>query len=155
MGKATAIAMAQAGVAGLILFARSDLSGVKEACLAAKRAGRSLEVLTLLVDISKNEQVVAAVRRAEEVFGRLDIVINNAARVEDYKLLADSDPADWWATWDINVRGTYHVIHATLPFLVKCDGDKTIINVNSAGSTFVLPTLSSYSVSSSFINIDL
>ncbi|KIP09052.1 hypothetical protein PHLGIDRAFT_23195 [Phlebiopsis gigantea 11061_1 CR5-6] len=147
VGKATAIALAQAGVSGLVLFARSDLSAVKDACLASQRGGQSLRVLTFTVDIADNEQVVAAVNKAGEALGRLDIVINNAAQVADYKLIADSDAQDWWSIWDINLRGTYHVVRAVLPLLIKSGGDKTIVNVGSLAAVFILPTLSSYSTS--------
>lgn len=146
MGKVTAIAMAQAGVAGLVLFARSDLSATKDACLASQRAGQSLRVLTFAVDIANNEHVVAAVNKAGEVFGRLDIVINNAAQVGDYNLIADSDAQKWWGIWDINLRGAYHVVRAVLPLLIRSNGDKTIINVASYGAVHIAPTISSYCV---------
>lgn len=147
IGKAIALAVSQSGAKGLVLFARSDLSEVKAACLSVQRAGHPLEVLTVCVDVTKNDQVVAAVKEAEEVFGRLDIVVNNAGYIEAYSHIAESHPDDWWTTWDINLRGTYHVVRATLPLLIKCDGDKTIISVSSVSANWVLPLYPSYCVS--------
>lgn len=147
IGEAIALAFAQSGAKGLVLFARSDISKVKAACLSAQRAGHPLEVLTMPVDVANNDQVVAAVKKAEEVFGRLDIVVNNAGFFGKYSHIADSDPDNWWKTWDINLRGAYHVIRATLPLLVQCDGDKTIVNVSSIGANIMIPRFSSYQVS--------
>ena len=131
----------------MVLFARSDLSDVKAACLSVQRPGHPLEVLTASVDVTNNDQVVAGVKKVEETFGRLDIVINNAGFTEKWGLIADSDPDSWWTTWNINIRGTYHVVRATLPLLIRSGGDKTIINVGSFASNFLLPRSSSYYVS--------
>lgn len=146
IGKTTALAIAQAGARGLALIARSDLTEVKAACLSVQQFGHPFEVLTLSVDITQNDEVVAAVKKVEETFGRLDIVINNAGYVESYHHIADSTPDDWWKTWDINLRGTYHVVRATLPLLIRSDGDKTIVNVSSIVANVIYPRLSSYSV---------
>ena len=78
IGRAIAMAMAQAGAKGLALLARSDLDHTKERCLAAQRPGHPLKVLTIQVDVANNDQVVAAARQVEETFGRVDVVINNA-----------------------------------------------------------------------------
>lgn len=155
VGKAIAIAVAQAGASGLILFARSDLSTTREACLSAQRAGKSLNILTFAVDIVNYQQVVAAVKKAEETFGRLDVVINNAAQLNEHMVITDGDVGDWWGIWDTNLRGAYHVTRATLPLLIKSNGDKTIINVSSLAAAIVLPAMSSYSVSAESPSHDL
>ncbi|GJE98192.1 SDR family oxidoreductase [Phanerochaete sordida] len=134
VGKATAVAMAQAGARGVVLFARSSLDAAKAECLAAAREGSGLEVLTLAVDIENNDQVVAAAKTVEGVFGRVDIVVNNAGYIEQYNLLADSEPDEWWKSFEVNIRGTYQVTRAFLPLLIKCGGDKTIVNVTTAGA---------------------
>ena len=147
IGRAIAMAIAQSGVKGLALFARSDLSEVKAACLSVQRFGHPLEVLTASVDIANNDQVAAGVKKIEETFGRLDVVVNNAAFIEKWHLIADSDPDNWWKVWDVNVRGTYHVVRATLPLLIQCGGDRTIVNVGTRASNFLLPQSSAYCVS--------
>lgn len=150
IGKAISLAMAQSGAKGLVLLGRSDLTKVKAACLSVQRSGHPLEVLAMSVDITKNDQVVAAVKKVEETFGRLDIVINNAGYAEQIGSIADSDPEDWWTTWDVNLRGTYHVVRATLPLLIKCGGDKTIVNVSSGAANMVIPIYAAYCVSSPY-----
>ena len=147
IGKAIALAIAGSGAKGLVLFARSNLSDVEAACITAQRPGHPLEVLAVSVDITNNEQVVTGIKKIEETFGRLDIVVNNAGILENSSLIADSDPDTWWKTWNINIRGTYHVVRATLPLLIQSGGENTIINVGSIAATFLFPRSSSYFVS--------
>ena len=155
IGRAIAIAIAGSGAKGLVLFARSDLSEVKAACVSVQRSGHPLEILTVSADIADNDQVIAGVKEIEKTFGRLDIVVNNAAFSEKRSVIADSDPYDWWKVWDVNVRGTYHVVRATLPLLVQCGGDKTIVNVGSQASNLLFPQSSAYCVSRTFVPLSI
>ncbi|CCM01536.1 uncharacterized protein FIBRA_03592 [Fibroporia radiculosa] len=149
IGQATAISFAKAGASGLVLFARSDMSTTKAACeAAATRPGQSLKVLTLSVDTSSTSQVSAALVTAKETFGRLDVLVNNAGYSEPHALLADSDPEEWWHTWDVNMRGTYEVTRGCLPLLVESKGSQTIITVTSVAAHGVVATqASSYGMS--------
>lgn len=148
IGRATAIAIAQSGARGLVLLARSGpgLEAVKEQCLAAQRPGHPLEVVAVQTDVSSNDQVIAAAKRVEDTFGRVDVIINNVGILEHYNFIADSDPDDWWKAWEVNMRGTYQVTRAFLPLLIKCGGDKTIVDVSSASAHEYLPRYSAYSV---------
>ena len=83
IGKAIALTMAQSGARGLVLLARSSLSSVREECLTVQRSGHPLQVLSLQVDITDNNQVEAAAKEVKAAFGRLDIVINNAGILRD------------------------------------------------------------------------
>ena len=64
LGKALAVAFAQAGVSGLALFARSDLSATKAAAEAAQRPGQGLKVLTINGDATKTANAAAAAKKA-------------------------------------------------------------------------------------------
>ncbi|CCM01539.1 uncharacterized protein FIBRA_03595 [Fibroporia radiculosa] len=144
IGKAIAIAFAQAGVSGLVLLARSDMTATRAACEAvATRPGQSLKVLTIPVDTSNTAQVDAALNSTKETFGRLNILVNNAGVVEDYAVVGDSDPASWWYTWEVNMRGTYEVTRASLPILMATEGHKTIATVSSIGAHGIVPKFAS------------
>ncbi|KIP09061.1 hypothetical protein PHLGIDRAFT_116775 [Phlebiopsis gigantea 11061_1 CR5-6] len=121
VGKALAVAVAQAGALGLVLFARSDFYSTNGACFSTTQAGQSLNVLTLAVDITNNQEVIAAAKRA----GWLDVVINNAALFE----------------------AAYQVTRAVIPLLTKSKGDKTILNSTSLAAAIVAPAMSSYCIS--------
>ncbi|KZT08732.1 NAD(P)-binding protein [Laetiporus sulphureus 93-53] len=131
IGKAAAIAFAQAGVCGLALLARSDLSDAEASCMAAQRRGTELRVLKLTADTTKVDEIETAVQNVKRTFGRLDILINNAGAKETADLIGDSDPQAWWKVWEVNILGTYFVSRACLPLLIESDGDKTILNIGS------------------------
>ncbi|EKM53734.1 uncharacterized protein PHACADRAFT_211397 [Phanerochaete carnosa HHB-10118-sp] len=161
IGRAIALAVAQAGASGLVLLARSNLDVVKQQCLAAQGPGRPLEVLTLAADITDTDQVAAAAAHVETTFGRVDVVVNNAGYLERCGRIADSDPEEWWSVWNTNVRGTYGVTRAFLPLLIRCGGDRTIVNVSSTGAHTFSPRYSAYSTSklallrfTEFVNVE-
>ncbi|TQB68359.1 Short chain dehydrogenase mpl6 [Monascus purpureus] len=145
IGRATAVAFAQAGAPSLALGARSSLDAAETAVLdAAKSAGHPPpQVLKLTLDVADEQSVADAAARVERAFGRLDILVNNAGRVEKWVPLAETDPKSWWATWEVNLKGTYLMTRAMLPLLLK-GGEKTIVNMNSIGAHLTRPGASAY-----------
>ena len=103
IGRATATAYAKAGASAIALGARSDLSEVeKEVQKAAADAGKKApQVLTINLDVQSRESVEKAAKETEKSFGAIDILVNNAGYLEDFKPIADSDPDEWWKTWEI------------------------------------------------------
>lgn len=146
IGLATALSFARAGFPRIALFARSDLSSAESQLLvAAKEAGRQPpQIVKLQGDISKTADVAKAFEALSKSFdGKLDILINNASRLEEWKPLAETDPDDWWATWELNLKGTYLVTRAALPLLLR-GAQKTIVTVTSAGAFVSVPGASAY-----------
>ncbi|KAK6597983.1 hypothetical protein H4I96_08935 [Botrytis cinerea] len=152
VGYATATAFVRAGASTVAL---ADLHGVSDDLvtklkLAAKQAGRSEPtVLSCTVDISKEDSVQAMYGIISERFGgRLDIVINNAAHMEPYKQLLDSDPDVHWRTWEVNVHGILNIARAFLPMQLltraRNNGLCTMINVSSSGALSARPGSASY-----------
>ncbi|CAK7228645.1 hypothetical protein SCUCBS95973_006948 [Sporothrix curviconia] len=150
IGRSIAIAYAQAGASQIAIAARSSLDETKAAVLAAaKEAGRPAPaVLALTLDTSDAAAVDAAAAVLTSQFGRLDILVNNAAVLEPVNKLGDSDPLSWWRTFEVNVKGIYLVSRALLPLLFSSpNGDRTIVSLTSIGGILVLPTMSAYNTS--------
>lgn len=145
IGRATAIAFAQAGASAIAIAARSALDAIEVAILdAARTAGHPApKVLKLTLDVSDEKSVASAASQTGAIFGHLDILVNNAGRLETWLPLADSDPTSWWNTWEVNLKGTYLLTRAFLPLLLK-DGEKTIVNMNSIGAHLTRPGASAY-----------
>jgi NAD(P)-dependent dehydrogenase (short-subunit alcohol dehydrogenase family) len=147
VGKATAISFAAAGAAAIAITARSDLSEVVTAIKerAKKEGKKEPQVLPLKVDVLDLKNVQDAVAKVKETFGRLDILYNNAGYLSAFETVIDSDPIEWWQTWETNVRGVYHVTKAFLPLLLETkDGLKIVVNASSIGAFHLRPGASSY-----------
>jgi len=147
IGRDTSIGFARAGASNIAIGARSDMTDLaKEMKEAAKKAGRKEpNVISIKLDVSDQESVDDAAKQIEKEFGELDILINNAGYLEEFKKIGESDPADWWRVWEVNIKGPYLVARATIPLLKKkSQGLKTILNVSSVGAHFLLTGASGY-----------
>ena len=91
IGAAAAEALAAEGAA-LMLLARSA-EGITALATRLRRDGAQVEAMTC--DVAELGQVVAAVARAQEAFGRIDGLINNAGVIEPIGPLASADPRAW------------------------------------------------------------
>lgn len=99
-------------------------------------------VLTLELDVNKPEQIKAAVNKAYDQFGRLDIVLNNAG----YSLVGTIEEAkteDVRALYETNVFGPLGVIKATLPILRK-QGFGHILGTSSNLGHITYPVIGYY-----------
>ncbi|CAK7239623.1 MAG: hypothetical protein STHCBS139747_001054 [Sporothrix thermara] len=146
IGKATAISFATAGCSKILLAARSDLADVEDLVKdAANRANRPQPLVHILrVDVTSEDSVRAAAETAAEVLGgSLDVLINNAGYLEAWKPIADSEPSEWWRTWEVNIKGTYLTTHFFLPLVLQSQ-TKTIINISSGGAHVLFPGASGY-----------
>ncbi|KAN0070119.1 hypothetical protein V8E54_011700, partial [Elaphomyces granulatus] len=149
IGRATAISFAKAGASAIAIGARSNLDGIEEEILAAaQEAGHATppQVLKLCLDVTDEASISNAALQTEQQFGRLDILVNNSGYLEKWLLLAESNPTEWWRTWEINVRGVHLMLRAFLPLLLK-GGQKIVVNVASIGAHLLTPSSSSYSIS--------
>ncbi|HET9960529.1 MAG TPA: SDR family NAD(P)-dependent oxidoreductase [Polyangiaceae bacterium] len=127
--------------AKLVLLAR-DPSTLETACSELRSRG---EVLGIPCDVTDPHQVNAAVARAQQVFGRIDLVINDAGRIEVGPARAMTT-ADYEAAMATNFWGAYHVIHAVLPQM-RAQGEGRIVNISSIGGLLSVPHLLPYSAS--------
>ncbi|EUC39176.1 hypothetical protein COCCADRAFT_31899 [Bipolaris zeicola 26-R-13] len=149
IGKATAISYAQAGASNIALGARSYLDSTVTAVLeAAKAAGHPPpRITTLNLDVTSASSVSAAALQVSKDFdGRLDILINNAGYLHKLSSIPDSDPEDWWRTFEVNIKGPYLIFHAFYP-LLRQSSLKTVINVVSLIGVSTLPQHSGYALS--------
>jgi len=63
--------------------------------------------------------------------------------LETFKNIHESDPDEWWKSFEINVKGVYLMSRAFLPLLLR-GGDKTIVTTTSIGAHVIMPGASAY-----------
>jgi NAD(P)-dependent dehydrogenase (short-subunit alcohol dehydrogenase family) len=146
IGKETALALAKAGCSKIAVGARSDLSGlVAEIVKTATDADKGApHVVSLHLDVTSEESVKAAADRiAQEFGGALDVLVCNAGNLEQWLPVAESNPTEWWRTYEINVKGTYLLNRFFIPLLLKSE-IKTSILTTSFGALALRPGASGY-----------
>lgn len=129
MGRATAIRFANEG-ANVVLVGRTakTLEETAKEFPQDKTWIHSDNYMVIVCDISKQSQVQEMVKRAIEKFEHLDVVVNNAGKGMQGKII-DLSAEDWQSAIDVNLNGTFYVCQAALPHLIKTKGN--IVNVSS------------------------
>ncbi|KAI0315370.1 NAD-P-binding protein [Amylostereum chailletii] len=144
IGLTTALFYARAGAA-VVLVARKQAT-LDESKDSILKEVPTAQVLTLPADVSNHEDAAHAVKTTVDLFGRLDILICNAAVITPMThLLADKDALAWWFTQEVNVRGVFNFVHAAIPELLKTTGQ--IIIVSSSAAHVRIPNASDYHLS--------
>ncbi|WP_152654670.1 3-ketoacyl-ACP reductase [Oceanobacillus sp. CFH 90083] len=141
IGKAAAHQFAKEGIhLGLIARNQERLEKVQQ-----ELEVYDIDVVTFSADISKHDQVKAAVQTFEQQLGTADILINNAA-ISAYGDFQDMAEEVWKHIFEVNVFGTYHVLKEVLPhFVNKQKGD--IITISSSNGLKATAGSTAYSAS--------
>ena len=130
IGQATARLFAKEG-ARVALLSRSE-DELEEVAGEIRDGGG--EALVVTADISKANDVKAAIRQIDNVWGRLDIVFANAGVNGVWAPIDELEPDEWKKTVDINLNGTYHTIHFAVPLMKREDGGAILITASINGT---------------------
>ena len=148
VGAATAVALAAQGCA-VVCAARSTdaapkrLPGTIDAVVEQIR-GAGGDALAVPTNLAAEDEVVAMVARTVEHFGRLDILVNNAAITFVGDLQMPIKRYD--LIMDVNVRAPFIAIRQAVPHM-RAVGAGSIVNVSSAAALMPVPHMSVYGVS--------
>ncbi len=123
IGKAIGIKLASEG-ANIVIASKSveenpKLGGTIYTAAAEMEAAGG-KALAVQCDIRFEDQVQAVVEKAVASFGGIDILVNNASAI-NLSATEQMDPKRYDLMYDINVRGTFFVSKACIPFLKKSD----------------------------------
>jgi len=124
IGRAIALALADAGAAIAVNVRASRDEGEAVVGEIAARGGNALLVVA---DVTDRGQVDAMIAAIDERFGRLDILVNNAA-IRREAAFADLSYDDWRAAQAVCVDGAFHCTQAALP-LLKASGEGSVVNI--------------------------
>ena len=135
IGLECARAFAQDGDNVLIAGRRADrLAAIKEDF----EQQYGIRVDTLVLDVSKREDVDAKVKAAIEAFGGIDVLVNNAGLAQGLDLFQDSSVDDAVTMINTNVLGLLYVTKAVLPFMMAQNSGH-IVNMGSTAGIYAYP----------------
>ncbi|MBE9227212.1 SDR family oxidoreductase [Phormidium sp. LEGE 05292] len=141
IGKATALAFAQAGIhVGLLSRSQEKLEAVVK---EAAKAGVTAKAYP--IDLAEVDQVKAKMQAIAADFGPIDILVNNAGRGYT-KNIMDTPLSDWQKVIDLNVTSVFQCIQGVLPQM-RDQQSGTIINIVSIAGQQVFPGWGLYCVS--------
>jgi len=135
IGQETAITYAKAG-ANVAIVGRSQET-LNETAATIRAAVSGVLVLAVPADVRDPKATEAAVQATLERFGRLDVLIANAGAVSNVtQRLGDKDPERWWNTFEVNIRGVYNAVRASLSALEKTSGRIVVVSSSFAQLRF-------------------
>jgi NAD(P)-dependent dehydrogenase (short-subunit alcohol dehydrogenase family) len=108
------------------------------------------QILALVADVSKTDDVESMVEATKAKFGRIDILVNNAGVYGPKGAIEDVDWQEWVRAIEINLYGSILMCRAVLPHF-KTRGSGKIIQLSGGGATNPLPLISAYAVSKAAI----
>ncbi len=138
IGRAVAIAFAREGADVLIAYISED-EDARETARWVEEAGR--RAVLVAGDIQDPDHCKALVDRAMREFGRLDILVNNAAHQATFEQIEDISDNEWDATFRTNMHSQFYLARAAIPHM---KAGASIINTASINSTDPSPNLLAY-----------
>lgn len=142
IGQAIAVQLAQRGARVVAV----DIAGGELAQTEALCGAEGGEARVRQVDVTRPEEVQACVDWTVQVFGRIDIMVNNAGGVlgQAHKPVETVSDQEWAAIVDVNLNGAFYFIRSVAPYM-KAAGYGRIVNVSSgAGRSFSLTGIQAY-----------
>lgn len=140
IGKATAIKLAEEGYDVVLM----DINEEKMSATAAECEKLGAKVKSYVCDVRNEELVNASVSDALEFFGRIDVLVNNAALWKVSHSFLDTPVDEWKLFFDVNVFGMVYVTRAVLPKMIE-NGYGRIVNVASVAGVYGNKNMSCYS----------
>lgn len=145
IGRATAIILAKEG-ADIVITGRSE-ERAKEVATQVEAHGR--RALVILADVTKTEEVNRVIDKTLEEFGKVDILVNNAASVGKIRSVVQMEDADW-NVLDTDLVGYFRFCRAVIGPMTRQKKGK-IINVSTDIAVTGFPGLASLTASKAAI----
>ncbi|QOY34093.1 3-oxoacyl-ACP reductase FabG [Anaerobacillus isosaccharinicus] len=115
-----------------VMIADIDYIGGEETLTMVEAKGG--DALFQQVEVSKKQSVDDMVNTTINIFGKVDILINNAGVTND-KMLGAMTPRDWYSVVDVNLTGVLFCTQAVMPYMIE-QGGGTIINASSIAGIY-------------------
>jgi NAD(P)-dependent dehydrogenase (short-subunit alcohol dehydrogenase family) len=143
LGRQFALTLAEAG-ANVVVGARREEKLAETAELVMSRTGQEIDCVAL--DVTDSASIANAFERAQDRFGVVDIIVNNAG-VSRAALLQRMDESDWDVVMDTNLKAVWMVAKEGARRLQEADKPGSIINIASILAFGTTRMLGSYMAS--------
>ena len=138
IGRAVALAYAREGANVLISYL-NEHDDAKETARLVEEAGR--RAILVPGDLADPAHCRAVIERAVTEFGRIDVLVNNAAFQMSHEAIEDIPDAEWDYTFQVNITAMFHLCKAAVKHMPR---GSSIINTTSINSDKPKPTLLAY-----------
>ncbi|MFP0196954.1 glucose 1-dehydrogenase [Pseudomonas sp. PHC1] len=138
IGRAVAIAFAREGADVAVAYL-NEHEDAQETARWVEQAGR--QCLLLPGDIAQKAQCQALVDKAVERFGRIDVLVNNAAFQMTHETFEEIPDDEWVMTFDVNITAIFRLCQAAIKHMGP---GASIINTSSINSDMPKPSLLAY-----------
>jgi NAD(P)-dependent dehydrogenase (short-subunit alcohol dehydrogenase family) len=145
IGRAVAIAFAREGADVLIAYL-NEHEDAQETARWVKEAGRKAELIA--GDIANPDHCREVVNRAVQSFGRVDILVNNAAFQMTHHSIEEISDQEWDYTFDVNIGAMFRITKAAVPYMKP---GSAIVNTTSINADTPKPSLLAYAATKAAI----
>jgi len=151
VGAAAAILLADKNCNVVINYTRSKAEA-EETAAACRQKG--VETIVFQADVADDDACRAMVQAAADQWGRIDYLINNAARTKfnPFPKLEGVNKQDFLDIYAVNVVGAYQMVRAVTPYMKK-QGKGAIVNDSSIGGVTGIASSIPYAASKAALNL--
>ena len=145
IGRAVAIAFAREGADVLISYLEEDEDAQGTARLVEEAGRRAVLVRG---DISRSQHCRDVVAKAVDEFGKIDVLVSNAAYQMTHETVEEVSDEEWQHTMDTNISAFFWLVKAALPHM---SAGSSIFGSSSVNSDMPSPTLAPYAATKAAI----
>jgi NAD(P)-dependent dehydrogenase (short-subunit alcohol dehydrogenase family) len=148
IGRSTALGLARAGCDVVLAARRSGpLAEVAGECEAL-----GVRALAVPTDVADLAQVDALADRALEAFGRVDVLVNSAAKGGPNHTIRNADLADWQQAWQVNVLAPLQLSRRVVPSMID-NGGGAIVMVSTLAVRAINPGQGAYAATKAALTV--
>jgi NAD(P)-dependent dehydrogenase (short-subunit alcohol dehydrogenase family) len=145
IGRAVALAFAREGADVVVSYLEED-DDARETARLVEEAGR--RAVLIAGDLADPAHCRGVIDRTVEEFGRIDVLVNNAAFQMGRGSIEDIPDEEWHRTFDVNITAMFHLIKRALPHMSE---GSSIINTASIQEDQPTPILLPYAATKAAI----
>jgi 3-oxoacyl-[acyl-carrier protein] reductase len=148
IGRAIALRLAQDGLRVAVNYA-GHAEAANEVVKQIQQAGS--KAIAVQADIGNTEAARALVQAANDAFGQVDVLVNNAGVAVTGMRIGDTSEQDWQRILNVNLNGPFYMCQAVLP-LMRARKQGQIVNISSNVTLRLPAMMGAYTVSKMALN---